>query len=564
MHRTTLFPITEGDITPDNFFLTALLEKWENLEAFESRRRMHVLNLANSFKKMKFKYNPRRGHDIRQNQILISKQMRAYDEACFNCSIILTDVNDGIDPIWVAPSSNKMVSSAIPAVPVKDLKEVSLKTWLLHVSDKETNPYGSFFSEQDSAPAVPGAVNSKRSVGRRRRRHWRRRRQKVKTVISFIVCSYFSLFEAMCASFISEITFELLNLDPQQLNCIKTSVVLPSAAIPLGPSSNGIDSMASSSSYLGSGGGGIGEGQDGADERSPSHSSENGGSGEHGSGVGEVGEGSIEIQQNRRKRTKGATCDCCLKTDETAKGTQWHSVCLGWRVAVALATNQFHRCLDVKDVVICHKCYQLTSGELREACAGVLIAHPEINGLQNFMVVQLPEALKALQVCFNLRGAIACFNAIHISLRPSNGWSVLPASIGSQVYLIPGEGDSSAGVVLLVSIDRGMITVADNLTVGSRSSQIIVNHARIFRPDDILHPSTQTERQHYPISREASRRDSNTLAVAEVKELTANKVHLESEIAAMKLQRESTEQEVFTLASVNAVLFCFLLLLLIS
>ena len=342
MHRTTLFPVIEGDIIPDNFLPTSLLEKWETLEAFESRLQMHV-NLANSFKKMKFEFNPRRGHDSRQNLVLISKQMRAYHEACFHSSIIST--------------------------------------------------------------------------------------------VSFRV--------------------------------------LPSAAIPLRPSNNGINSITSSSSDSGSGGGGIGGGHDGASERGTSQSYGNGGSGEHGSGVGEAGEGSIEIQQNRQKRTKGATCDCCLKTDDTAKGTQWHSVCLGWRVAVALATNQFHRCLNVQDVVICHKCYQLTSGVLREACAGILIAHPEINGLQNFAVPHLPEALKVLQVCFNSRGAIGCYNAIHTSLRPSIGWSVLPAPVGSQVYLIPGEGDSWAGAVLLVSADGGMITVADSLAV---DSQIIVNH----------------------------------------------------------------------------------------
>jgi hypothetical protein len=35
MHRTTPFPVAKGDDIPDNFLPTALLEKWENLEVNE-------------------------------------------------------------------------------------------------------------------------------------------------------------------------------------------------------------------------------------------------------------------------------------------------------------------------------------------------------------------------------------------------------------------------------------------------------------------------------------------------------------------------------------------------
>ena len=42
MNRATIIPITEGGIIPDNFLPTTLLEVWENLEAFKSRRRMHI------------------------------------------------------------------------------------------------------------------------------------------------------------------------------------------------------------------------------------------------------------------------------------------------------------------------------------------------------------------------------------------------------------------------------------------------------------------------------------------------------------------------------------------
>jgi len=310
--------------------------------------------------------------------------------------------------------------------------------------------------------------------------------------------------------------------------------------VPLSPS-NGEDTISSYSSDFGGGGGG-GSSSDGgggnkkSNERGATPSSE------------EVGEGSIEIQQNRQKRTKGATCDCCLTRDETVKGTQWHSVCLGWRVAVALATNQFHRCLNVQDIAICHKCYQLTSGALREACARVVIAHPDIDGLQSFIVPSLPEKLKALQVCFNSRGVIGCFDALHTALRPGHRWFVLPAPIGAQVFLIPGEGDSWSGIVVLVSVNRGMVTVSDASTTGTRDSRIIVNHTRIFRPDDIIHPSSQTTKQQYPVSLDISHRDSIASAVAETQNLARKneeaKGNHETEISCMKLRIDAATIEV--------------------
>ena len=177
-----------------------------------------------------------------------------------------------------------------------------------------------------------------------------------------------------------------------------------------------------------------------------------------------------------------------------------------------------------------------------------MIENPELNGLQNFQVPDLPEALKVLQVCFNSKDVSGCFKSIHTALRPSNGWYVLTAPIGSQAYLIPGEGDSWSGNVLLVSVAGGMISVAEPASVGQRSSIIVVNPIRIFRPDDILIPSTRTTTQIYPMSREISRRHSSSAALAEAKTATSKfesaKLEHVAEVDDLKVLSDAKTHEV--------------------